>query len=406
MDFNNTEKAFIAKSDRDLKWSSRMFTVMGMPLIQKVGQASVNFALKIHLPIEGLIKKTLFNQFVGGETIKGCSKNVDVLSTHNVKSILDYSVEGKEDEADIEAALEETLRAVKNAAKNPSIPFAVFKPTAMVKSEILEKNDAGIELSNEEKQQLAKFKERIDKLCKTAYEGDVPILVDAEDSWYQNTIDDTVDEMMLKYNKQKPIVFNTWQMYRHDRLEHLKNTYKKAVEQGYYVGAKFVRGAYMEKERKRALKYGYNSPIHPDKASTDKAYNDALRFSLEHIDRISVFCGTHNTDSDELLMSLMKENNLKNNDNRIWFAQLYGMSDNISFNLADQGYNVAKYVPYGPVRDVLPYLIRRVEENTAVKGQTNRELLLIKQEMKRRKNAKVNFLKQEMEKKRNQKPVS
>ncbi len=388
MDFNNTKKAFITKSDRDLKWASRLFSVMGSPFIQKTGQISTDIALKLHLPIEGIFRRTLFRLFVGGETLEKCAGSVEVPAKYNVNSILDYSVEGKEADADIEAALKETLRSIKNAANNPNIPFAVFKPTAMVQSTVLEKTDTGAELNETEQKQLAKFKERMDILCKTAFEANTPILIDAEDSWYQKTIDNTTEELMSKYNKEKAIVYNTWQMYRHDRLEYLKKTYQKAVEGNYFVGAKFVRGAYMEKERERAAERGYASPIHPDKSATDKAFNGALEFSVEHIDRISVFCGTHNADSVILLTKLIEKYNLQKNDKRIWFSQLYGMSDNISFNLAAEGYNVAKYVPYGPVRDVLPYLMRRAEENTAVKGQSSRELSLIRQEIKRRKQAK------------------
>ena len=385
MDFTNTEKAFITKTNRDLKWAHRLFSIMANPLIQKTGQIGAKVAMKLKLPIEGIVKKTLFRQFVGGETIDKCLPVVEALAKHNVKSILDYSVEGKENEADINAALEETLRSVKNAAQNQNIPFAVFKPTAMVQSAVLEKASTGAELNEEEKVLLDKFKARIEKLAKTAYESDIPLLIDAEDSWYQEILDNIADEMMAKYNKGKAIVFNTWQMYRHDRLEHLKETHQKALEGNYYLGAKFVRGAYMEKERERAAEKGYESPIHPDKEATDKAYDDALRFSMEHIDKMSIFNGTHNEESNLLLCELIEEKGLKKDDERIWFSQLYGMSDHISFNLAAEGYNVAKYLPYGPVKHVLPYLLRRAEENTSVGGQSSRELRLIKQEMKRRK---------------------
>jgi proline dehydrogenase len=390
MDFTNTEKAFITKTNRDLKWAHRLFSIMANPLIQKTGQIGAKVAMKLKLPIEGIVKKTLFRQFVGGETIDKCLPVVEELAKHNVKSILDYSVEGKENEADINAALEETLRSVKNAAQNQNIPFAVFKPTAMVQSAVLEKASTGAELNEEEKVLLDKFKARIEKMAKTAYEGNIPLLIDAEDSWYQEILDNIADEMMAKYNKEKAIVFNTWQMYRHDRLEHLKKTYQKALEGNYYLGAKFVRGAYMEKERERAAEKGYESPIHPNKEATDKAYNDALRFSMEHIDKMSIFNGTHNEESNLLLCELAEGKGLKKDDERIWFSQLYGMSDHISFNLAAEGYNVAKYLPYGPVKHVLPYLLRRAEENTSVGGQSSRELRLIKQEMKRRKQEKQN----------------
>lgn len=389
MNFNNTEKAFITKSMRDLKWAYRLFSVMANPVIQRIGQIGARMAMKLHLPIEGIVKKTLFKQFVGGETIGKCLPVVEELAKYNVKSILDYSVEGKEADTDIEAALEETIRSVRNAAENPNIPFAVFKPTAMAQSAVLEKASAGILLNTTEQAQLERFKERIEKLCQTAYNGNVPILIDAEDSWYQKIIDETAEGMMKKFNREKAIVYNTWQMYRHDRLAHLEKTFQKAREEGYFVGAKFVRGAYMEKERERAAEQGYTSPIHRDKGATDKAYNDALRFSVRHIEQMAVFNGTHNEESSRLLCELMKEKGLNKDDNRIWFSQLFGMSDHISFNLAAEGYNVAKYLPYGPVKHVLPYLLRRAEENTSVKGQSSRELNLIKQEMQRRKALRV-----------------
>ena len=375
--FQNTEKAFITKSDRDLKWALRLFSVMANPYLQKPGQAMAKLAIKLRLPIEGIVKKTLFKQFVGGETISECLPVSVILNKHNVKSILDYSVEGKENESDINAAFEETIKSVENAGKHDSIPFAVFKPTAMSKSIVLEKASSGENLSTEEASELAKFKTRINELCKTAFEANKPILIDAEDVHYQNIIDEISEEMMQKYNKEKAIVFNTWQMYRHDRLDHLKETFAKAEKGNYFLGAKFVRGAYMEKERELALKNGLQSPIHPDKEATDKAYNDALVFSMDH-----------NEDSSHLLRSLIKEKGLKPNDSRIWFSQLYGMSDHISFNLGNDGYNVAKYLPYGPVKHVLPYLLRRAEENTSVEGQSNRELVLIKTEIARRKGKK------------------
>ena len=258
--------------------------------------------------------------------------------------------------------------------------------TAFTTANVLEKVSAGMELSDEEKKEADNFRDRINTLCKAAYDAGLPILIDAEDSWYQNFIDDVVTKMMQKYNKEKAIVYNTLQMYRHDRLDYLKKDYEKAVAGNYFLGMKFVRGAYMEKERERALEKGYPSPIQPDKESTDRDYNAALKFCIEHIDVISVFNGTHNEYSSNYMAELMAEAGLEKNDSRTFFAQLYGMSDHISFNLASYGYNVAKYVPYGPVKHVMPYLFRRAEENTSVAGQTGRELSLIIQERNRRKN--------------------
>ena len=386
VDFKDTKIAFISKSNLDLKKAKFLYKVMGSKSITKIFKLLTQYAMTLKIPIKWAVKPTIYNHFVGGETIKECDTAVKNLSTHNVGAILDYSVEGKEALEDIEKALKETLDSIKNAGINDNIPFAVFKPTAFTTSNILTKVSAGEKLSKEEEQEAQNFRDRVHTLCKAAYQSDTPILIDAEDSWYQNFIDEVTEDMMQLFNKEKAIVYNTWQMYRHDRLKHLKKTYQKAVDGDYYLGAKFVRGAYMEKERERAIEKGYESPICKDKPTTDKSYNDALLFSFEKRDRVSIFNGTHNEDSTLLLANLMEKENLQNKDSRFWFSQLYGMSDNISFNMAEKGFNVAKYLPYGPVKHVLPYLFRRAEENTSVEGQTSRELTLINAEIRRRKN--------------------
>ncbi len=385
MNFENTEIAFQSLSDAELKKAYRLFKLMGSATLVKVGTALTNIAIKIRFPIGWAARPTMYAHFVGGETIEKCQRLVDKLGRYNVKAILDYSVEGKEKDEDIENALNETIASIKNAGKNENIPFAVFKPTAFGKSEIMEKASLNHKLTESEQAEIDKFKKRVLTLCEAAYNADVPILVDAEDSWYQPIIDQVTEQMMEKFNKKRAIVFNTYQMYRHDRLEYLKSAHKKASEGNYFLGAKFVRGAYMEKERERAAEKGYEDPIQPDKASTDRDYNLALKYCVENIDNISVFCGTHNEYSNQYLAELIEQHNLEKNDNRIWFSQLIGMSDNISFNLAQNGYNVAKYTPYGPVNFVMPYLLRRAEENTSVKGQSSRELSMIKSEMQRRK---------------------
>ncbi len=385
--FENTEIAFRSKSDKALTKAYWLFKIMANPGIQKTLAGVTKLALAIRFPVAWAVKPTIYSHFVGGITISESLRAVRVLEKFKVSAILDYSVEGGETEAAIESALQETLRSIANAGNDANIPFTVFKPTAFVQSYILEKASEDKANLTEDEQKLAQaFKDRVNTLCQAAYNVGVPILIDAEDSWYQNFIDETVEEMMRKYNKEKAVVFNTWQMYRHDRLEHLKKWYERAVAGNFYVGAKFVRGAYMEKERIRAAERGYPSPIHPDKESTDRAYDDALRFSFEHIDRISIFNGTHNEKSSKVLADLMIEKGMPHDDKRIWFSQLYGMSDHISFNLAEHGFNVAKYVPYGPIKHVLPYLFRRAAENTSVKGQTGRELMLLTKERNRRKN--------------------
>jgi proline dehydrogenase len=386
--FNSTEIAFGIKSDRDLNKAFWLFRVISSPIIVRIGGFLSRLAIKIHFPIGWIVKPTIYNHFCGGVTIEECLPTILKLSKYNVRAILDYSVEGKEDPDEIRAALEETLRTIDNAAKNDFIPFTVFKPTAFAVSKVLEKKGAGNPLTPEEEKEFENFRNRVDTLCKKAYELNVPIMVDAEHYCYQDCIDGVVMEMMEKYNHKKAIVYNTYQMYRHDRLDVFRRDLEIARKKDFFLGIKFVRGAYMERERERAARLGYPSPIHPDKESTDRAYDAALKFAVENIDRVSIFNGTHNEKSSILLTELMEKHGIARNDFRCYFSQLYGMSDHISFNLAHEGYNVAKYLPYGPVRSVLPYLIRRTEENTSMAGQTSREMNLISMERKRRKNQK------------------
>jgi proline dehydrogenase len=386
IDFNNTENAFRIKSDWELKKAYYLFKLIGNPALTKLGNAIARFALRVHFPVAWFVKPTIYAHFVGGESIEKCSPVVRKLADFKVKAILDYSVEGGEKEEDFQRALDETLKTINNAVTDVNIPFVVFKPTAFAPSYILEKAGKGENNLNEkEKIELAAFRARVNRLCKAAYDAEIPILIDAEHSYYQDIIDVVVRENQQKFNRDRAIVFNTYQMYRHDRLEYLKQDFELAQKEGYFLGAKFVRGAYMEMERERAEKMGYPDPIQPNKEATDRDYNAALKFCVEHIDRISIFNGTHNEYSSNYLVELMQEYNIDKGDKRCFFSQLYGMSDHISFNLAEAGYNVAKYLPFGPVRSVLPYLIRRAEENTSIAGQTSRELMLIKMELIRRK---------------------
>jgi len=383
--FDNTEIAFCYKSNSDLSRARILFSTIANPGLVKVGKSLTYFALKMHLPISWAIKPTLYKHFVGGETLDECEKTVKLLSKYKLKSILDYSVEGGKDHQTMQRTLDETLRSVVHAAGHPDIPFSVFKPTAFASQEVLTLASENVPVDRETAKAIQFFKDSVEKLSKTAFENDIPIMIDAEDSWYQPFVDQVVTEMMEKYNKKKAIVYNTLQMYRTDRLDFLKESLRKAEEGNYYLGIKFVRGAYMEKERLRATEKGYPSPIQPDKAATDQNYDAGIAYTLDHLDRISVFNGSHNEISNRLLTELMEKQGLVRNDSRIWFSQLYGMSDHISFNLADEGYNVTKYIPYGPVRNILPYLIRRAEENTSIAGQTGRELGLLEQERIRRK---------------------
>lgn len=388
LSFSNTEIAFAYRTNRELRRATMLFSILAYPFLVTVGQALITLALRLRLPIAWIVKPTIFKQFIGGESLEESATVVNTLQKHNVKSILDYSVEGQQNEESFGKIYTEILRSIENAKGNPAITFVVFKPTGLVKTAILEKVSLGNPLTDEENQEFSLFKERVTTLCRTAANIQKPILIDAEDSWYQQALDDICHEMMKMFNRERAVVFNTWQMYRKDRLDFLKQSTDRAIRDGYILGVKFVRGAYMEKERERAMKMGYPSPIQDTKAQTDADFNAALEFSVDNLNVVSIFCGTHNEESVELLARLMEQKGLERNDPRITFSQLYGMSDNISFNLAGMGYNVAKYIPYGPVKYVMPYLFRRAQENTSVKGQTNRELTLIRLEKKRRKQQK------------------
>lgn len=386
--FNNTQIAFALKSDTELDRAYFLFKMIANQPLVRIGTAVTNFAIKAHLPVEGLIRATVFDHFCGGISEIDCLSVVDKMYTKGVSSVLDYSVEGKEEEEQFDAALKMTLKTIDFAAEKQAIPFAVFKPTGFGRFELYEKLGEGKTLNDADQKDWNRVIERFDIVCKEAHRQNVALLIDAEESWMQDAADDLVTQMMQKYNKEKAIVFNTLQMYRHDRLDYLKKVHDLAEAQGFFIGMKIVRGAYMEKENKRAEEKGYPTPICASKEATDINYDAAVDYMLQHLDRMSLFVGTHNETSSYMVMERIKALNLDKKDNRIWFGQLYGMSDNISYNLAAYDYNVAKYLPFGPVRDVMPYLIRRAEENTSVAGQTNRELELIKAERERRKKNK------------------
>ncbi|MBP6099915.1 MAG: proline dehydrogenase family protein [Flavobacterium sp.] len=386
--FTNTKIAFGLKNNSELERAYLLFKMIGNASLVKVGTTLTNFALKAHLPVEGLIRATVFDHFCGGTNEEDCLAVVDNMYTKGVSSVLDYSVEGKEEEAQFDAAFEMTLKTIEFAKKRQAIPFAVFKPTGFGRLDLYEKVGNNDSLSEAEKSEWNRIVVRFEKVCQLAHDQNVALLIDAEESWMQDAADDLVTEMMRKYNKEKAIVFNTLQMYRWDRLDYLKKLHQQAQEQDFHIGMKLVRGAYMEKENDRAQEKGYPTPICESKEATDRNYDAAVDYMMQHIDKMAIFAGTHNEESSYKLMELMQKESISSSDGRIWFGQLYGMSDNISYNLAANKYNVAKYLPFGPVRDVMPYLIRRAQENTSVAGQTSRELLLIKTERDRRKKEK------------------
>ena len=383
--FNNTEVAFSLKSDTELDRAYFLFKMIDNQPLVKIGTAVTNFAIKAHLPVEGLIRATVFDHFCGGVNEVDCLSVVDKMFTKGVSSVLDYSVEGMEEEDQFDAALKMTLKTIEFAKEREAIPFAVFKPTGFGRFDLYEKVGSKVELTESEKAEWNRVEARFDKVCGEAHQKNVPLLIDAEESWMQDAADDLVAKMMRKYNKEKSIVFNTLQMYRWDRLDYLKNLHHQAETEDFYIGMKIVRGAYMEKENLRAEEKGYPTPICETKEATDLNYDAAIHYMLENLDKMSIFAGTHNELSSYKLMEYMQELNIEKKDARIWFGQLYGMSDNISYNLSANGYNNAKYLPFGPVRDVMPYLIRRAEENTSVAGQSSRELNLITAERNRRK---------------------
>ncbi|TSE03887.1 proline dehydrogenase family protein [Aquimarina algiphila] len=383
--FDNTETAFALKSDSELERAYFLFKMISNEPLVRIGTAVTNFAIKAHLPVQGLIRATVFDHFCGGVSEEDCLSVVDKMYVKKVCSVLDYSVEGKEEETQFDAVLEKTLKLLEFADEKDAMPFSVFKPTGFGRFLIWQKKTEGTTLTSEEEKEWERIEERFDKVCKKAYDCDVALLIDGEESWMQDAADELVARMMRKYNKEKAIVYNTLQLYRHDRLEYLKRLHEEARVHDFKIGVKIVRGAYMEKENERAKEKGYPTPICKDKEHTDQNFDETMTYILEHLNDISVFIGTHNEESSYKAMELMTKLNIGKNDFRVWFGQLYGMSDHISFNQAAEGYNVAKYLPFGPVRDVMPYLIRRAEENTSVAGQTSRELNLLSQEKKRRK---------------------
>jgi len=384
--FDNTAVAFQSKTDRQLKKSNFLFSVVNNPFISNLATSSVKLAFNIGLPVKGIIKNTVFEQFCGGETIEECKQTIERLAQFNIGTILDYSIEGGVDEESFDITKDEILLTIDTAKNSEDIPFSVFKVTGLASTPLLQKIQEGKELTKEEKVAFQRVENRVEEICRYAFESDVPILIDAEESWIQEPIDKMVYKMMELYNKDSVIVYNTYQMYRVDMLDNLRKAFHYAAMNSYKIGAKLVRGAYMEKERERAEDMGYTSPIQPTKEATDDDYNKALAFCIDNKQRISLVSGSHNDYSNYYLAMLMEKYSMKNNDPRAYFAQLYGMSDNISFNLSQAGYNVAKYVPYGPVKAVIPYLVRRADENTSVAGQSSRELSLIRSELRRRNN--------------------
>jgi proline dehydrogenase len=384
LNFEDTATAFSDKSNQDLQKKYQMFRLINSPLLTGIGTKLTELAFRLKLPVRKVVKKTIFSQFCGGETIEECQATVNQLGKARIGTILDYSVEGKSEDDVFESTKNEIYRTVTRAKEDENIPFAVFKVTGLADFGLLEKVSAGKELLKQEMTDWENAKKRVEEICEYAYSIEQPVFIDAEETWIQEAIDNLAREMMEKYNREKPIIYNTIQLYRKDRLEFLKKSHAEAGRKNYFLAVKLVRGAYMEKERERAAEMGYPSPIQPDKAATDRDFNRALQYCVENIDSIAFVAGTHNEESVQFLVRLMSEKGIAPNHPNVNYSQLYGMSDNLSYVLAKNDFNVSKYVPYGPVPDTIPYLIRRAQENTSVAGQMSRELDLISKELKRR----------------------
>jgi proline dehydrogenase len=384
LDFQDTTTAFADKSDAELREKYRLFKMLNSPFLNRVGAGAAKFALAMGLPVQGLIKSTIFEQFCGGETIEECGPAIEKLGRAGIGTILDYAIEGRSTEQDFDNTKDEIIRTIERAKDDPNIPFSVFKVTGIAPLGTLEKISCKKKLDAKGQAKCERIHTRVNEICEFAHSIGQPVFIDAEESWIQDAIDDLATDMMEKYNHQRAIVYNTLQMYRTDRLQFLKDARRQAHSDGYILAVKLVRGAYMEKERERAEEMGYESPVHPDKKATDRDFNAALEYCIDHLDDIAFVAGTHNERSTQLLAQMMHQRGLSHDHPQIFFSQLYGMGDNLSYVLAKNRYNVSKYVPYGPVADAIPYLVRRAEENSSAAGQVSREFELIKSELQRR----------------------
>lgn len=385
LNFQDTATAFADKNDSQLKEKYRLFKLLNSPLLNSIGSAATRFALSIGLPVEGLIKATIFEQFCGGETIEESMPTIEGLGRSGVGAILDYSVEGKATEEDFDRTKNEIIRTIERAKDDPNIPFAVFKVTGIAPLGTLERMSHKKKLDAKGQAKCERIHTRVSEICEYAYSVKQPVFIDAEESWIQDAIDRLATDMMERFNREEPIVYTTIQSYRTDRLQFLKDSRRQAQLDGYIYAVKLVRGAYMEKERERAAEMGYPSPIHETKANTDADYDAALEYCMRHFKDMAVVAASHNEESTQKVVGMMNEFGISPNHPHIFFSQLYGMGDNISYVLAKEGYNVSKYVPYGPVADTVPYLIRRANENSSAAGYVSRELEMIERELKRRK---------------------
>lgn len=389
--FSNTKEAFSLKSNFELTRAYFLFKIIGNQSIVKLMTSLTNFSLKFNLPVTPVIKATVFDHFCGGVSQEDCIPVIEKLYKKNVCSVLDFSTEGFINEIEFDNCLNKKLSIIDFIKNKNEVPFAVFKPTCLGSTDLFIKISSGLALTDSENDSWSRVVDRFEKVCEKAFSENVKILIDAEEVDVQKAIDDLAIVMMRKFNKSNPIVFNTVQLYRKDRLKYMRELLKNNKNKDIQFGLKLVRGAYMEKERKIAMNKGIESPICDSKTETDNNFNRGVDFVFDNLNRISFVCASHNEDSILKVMDIMKKRKIKHNDQRVWFGQLFGMSDNISFNLGQKKYNTFKILPFGSVKNLMPYLIRRAQENTSVQGQTGRELQLILNEKKRRKKANLSF---------------
>ena len=384
LNFNDTATAYADRTNFELRKARSLFRLFSFKPLVDAGGSMTELALKMRLPVKPLVKYTIFDQFVGGRTLRECEKNIDRLARYGVETILDYGVEAKHSEIEYDRTKEQILEQIDFVRTKDNVRIIAIKITGLGRFGLFQKIHEDQPLTEHQQEEFSRVFDRVNDICKAAAEADMELFIDAEETWIQKPLDDLVDQMMALYNKTKPVVYNTFQLYRHDRLDFLKVSHDKAQQLGYILGAKLVRGTYMEKERNRALQMGYPSPIHENKEAVDKDYNEALEYCLNHMDNISFCCATHNEDSCKYLAELILQKGVNRRHPHVFFSQLYGMGEHITFNLAKADYRVTKLMPYGPVQDAVPYLVRRAQENSSVDGQVGRELALIEKEMRRR----------------------
>lgn len=381
-----SDSAFSHYSISQLRRTKVLFKILQNPLVSWFSGFVPHIPILLRLPfVKSLIKHYIFSHFCGGEDWKEVHQSALKLQKQNILSSLDYSVECKQTEQDYETTKKVLLNVLEEAKNLSHIPFCVLKITGLGRFALLEKIHNGQTLSDNEKAEWQRVQSRFDSICEKAVDCNTKLLVDAEESWIQKPIDNIVKRAMKRHNQNEPMIYNTYQLYLKAKYEQLKTDWEKAKEKGYILGSKLVRGAYMEKETKRAVKMHLPNPIQPSKAKCDQDFNDSLKFCLKHIDDFGIYIGTHNIESTQKARQLMQEYGIAKSDERVFFSQLLGMREILSYELAQQDYLVSKYTPFGKIAEVIPYLLRRIQENSSVKDQLNDEIKVITRELENQK---------------------